>query len=75
MSNAKVTTPAEHRALLLRTMEGILEGKVSVPMANALASVSAEVHKNLKQEWEMRCYASENLTFEHGNIVKMIGSE
>ena len=68
----KITTPAEHRAILLSAMEALLEGRLNVQMANALSSISAEVHKNLKQEWDMRVYAAENLTLEHGQVVKMI---
>jgi len=70
--NNKITTPQEHRALLLAAMEALLEGRLNVQMANALASISAEVHKNLRQEWDMRVYAAENLTLEHGQVIKMI---
>jgi len=72
MNTIKITTPEEHRAILLAAMEALLEGRINVQMANALASVSAEVHKNLKQEWDMRVYAAENLTLEHGEVVKML---
>lgn len=75
MSQPKITTPEEHRAILLSAMEALLEGRLNVPMANALASMSAEVHKNLKQEWDMRVYAAENLTLEHGQVVKMLGAD
>jgi len=70
--NNKITTPQEHRALLLAAMEALLEGRLNVQMANALASISGEVHKNLRQEWDMRVYAAENLTLEHGQVIKMI---
>jgi hypothetical protein len=72
MKNIKITTPEEHRAILLAAMEALLEGRLNVQMANALSSISAEVHKNLKQEWDMRVYASENLTLSHGQVIKMI---
>ena len=68
----RITSPSEHRAILLMTMEGILEGKVSVPMANAIASVSSEVHRSLRQEWDMRVYAAENLSLDKGRVTKML---
>jgi len=74
MSKLKITTPQEHRAILLSAMEALLEGRLNVQMANALASISAEVHKNLKQEWDMRVYAAENLTLENGQVIKMLES-
>lgn len=73
MNNNKITSPAEHRALLLAAMEGLLESRVSVPMANALASISSEVHKSIRQEWDMRVYAAENLSLESGKVIKMLG--
>jgi hypothetical protein len=73
MRENKLQTPAEHRALLLAAMEALCEGRLNVAQANALAGLSAEVHKNLKQEWDMRVYAAENLTLEHGKVVKMLG--
>ena len=72
MSTLKITTPEEHRAILLSAMEALLEGRLNVNISNALAALSAEVHKNLKQEWDMRVYAAENLTLSHGQVIKMI---
>lgn len=72
MSALKITTPEEHRAILLSAMEALLEGRLNANMSNALAALSAEVHKNLKQEWDMRVYAAEHLTLAHGEVVKMI---
>jgi hypothetical protein len=70
----KITTPGEHRALLFSAIEAVCEGRLSVPQANAVSDLSAEVHKSLRQEWDMRVYAAENLTLEHGKVVKMLGS-
>ena len=68
----KITTPQEHRALLLAAMEAVCEGRVNVAQANALTGLSAEVHKSIRQEWDMRVYAAENLTIEQGRVVKML---
>lgn len=68
----KVTTPAEHRALLLASIEAVAEGRMNVSQANAIVGLSTEVHKSIRQEWDMRVYAAENLSIESGKIVKMI---
>lgn len=73
MAQNKITTPAEHRALLLSAMEAVCEGRMNVSQANALVGLSGELHKSIRQEWDMRVYAAENLTLEHGRVVKMLG--
>ena len=66
----RITTPAELRSLLLECAVRVMEGRTNVSQANAVASLSAEVHKSVRQEWEMRCYAAENLSLEDGRIVR-----
>jgi len=68
----KITTPAEHRALLLASIEAVCEGRMNVPMANAVVGLSAEVHKSIRQGWDMRVYAAENLCLENGQVTKML---
>ncbi len=68
----KITTPAEHRALLLGAIEAVCEGRMSVPQANAVTGLSAEVHKSIRQEWDMRVYAADNLSLAHGKVIKML---
>ena len=72
MRNNKITTPQEHRALLLAAMEAVCEGRLNVSQANALVGLSTEVHKSIRQEWDMRVYAAENLTLEQGRVIKML---
>lgn len=69
----KINTPNDLRAVLLLTIEGVLKGAVSVPQANAVSSLSEQVHSSLRQEWDMRCYAAENLTLKHGEVVRLLG--
>ena len=71
-SRIRITTPADHRAVLLQVMIGLLEGRVSVPMANAVSDISAEVHKSIRQEWDMRCYAADNLVLDKAQIIRLI---
>lgn len=72
MKQNKITSPSEHRALLLASIEAVCEGRMNVAQANAVTGLSGEVHKSIRQEWDMRVYASENLTLEHAKVVKML---
>lgn len=49
----KINSPAELRTILLQCMEMLIEGKMSVNQANAVASLSSEAHKSIRQQWEM----------------------
>lgn len=71
----KIVTPQDHRALLIASMEAVCEGRMNVSQANAIVGLSGEVHKSIRQEWDMRVYAAENLTIEQGRIVKMLESQ
>jgi len=52
----KVTTSAELRSMLGATIEALLEGRIEVARANAVASLSSELHKSIKSEFEMMNY-------------------
>lgn len=75
MENRKITTANDLRGALLASIEGVLEGRVNVAQANAVASLSGELHKSLKQEWDMRIYANENLTLDSGKVIKLLEGE
>jgi hypothetical protein len=47
----KIDNSAQLRAILLQTMTLLIEGKLSVPQANAIANLSAEQHKSLKDSF------------------------
>ena len=50
MNAPKVKTPAQHRALLLSAMQAVYERRMSVPPANAVIGLSAQVHENIALE-------------------------
>lgn len=75
MKHLRITTPSEHRALLIATMEAVLDGRVNVAMANSVVGLSAEVHKSIRQEWDMRVFAAENINIESGKLMKMIEAD
>jgi hypothetical protein len=53
----------------------VLEGRVNVGQANAIVGLSAELHKSIRQEWDMRVYASENITLHNGKLLKLLGND
>ena len=64
-----IRTPEALRATILEAIEAVLEGRINVAQANAVSSLSAELHKSIKAEWDMRCYAAENLSYEQARLV------
>jgi len=75
VSENKIGTSSDLRAVLLASIEGVLEGRVNVGQANAVIGLSAELHKSIRQEWDMRVYASENLTLQNGKLLKLLDNE
>ena len=65
----KINSPAELRSILLQTMTSLLEGKVSVPQANAVAALSTEAHKSIRQQWDMTLHLIENPELEGSGYV------
>jgi hypothetical protein len=56
----KINSPAELRSILLQTMAAVIEGKMSVPQANAVVGLSSEAHKSIRQQWDMTLHLAEN---------------
>jgi len=75
VSENKIGTSSDLRAVLLASIEGVLEGRVNVGQASAVIGLSAELHKSIRQEWDMRVYASENLTLQNGKLLKLLDNE
>ena len=72
MESKKMVNAHDLRVALLATIEGVLDGRVDVAQANAVASLSTELHKSISQEWDMRVYANKNLTLDSGEVVKIL---
>jgi len=75
MSENKIGTSSDLISVLLSSIEGVLEGRVNVGQANAIVGLSAELHKSIRQEWDMRVYASENITLHNGKLLKLLGND
>lgn len=68
----RLTRPQEHREFLLEAMRGVMDGKVPINAANAIATLSSEVHSSIEQEWKMRVYMHENhREIEHAPTVML----
>jgi len=72
MPTRKIGTASDLRGVLLATIEGVIEGRVTVAQANAVAQLSGELHKSIRQEWDMRIYAHEHLAIDKGKIVNLL---
>ena len=70
-SFVQITEPAEWRALLMNAAVGVLDQRVTVSQANSVAALSVEVHKSIRQEFDMRCYAAENLAIRDGRVLRL----
>lgn len=71
----KIITANDLRGALLATIEGVLEGRVNVGQANAVAALSGELHKSIRQEWDMRVYANENIALDKGRVLLLLDGE
>ena len=72
MRESKVVNAHDLRCALLSAIDGVLEGRINVAQANAVAAISTEVHKSIRQEWDMRVYANENLTLRDSEVTKLL---
>ena len=75
MNERKIITANDLRGALLASIEGVLEGRVNVSQANAVVGLSGELHKSIRQEWDMTVYANENLSLDAGKVIKLIGTD
>lgn len=73
----KINTPSELREVLGETIVALLEDKINVKSSEAVVGLSNEIHKSITQEWEMRVYMAEQLTYKQSSAVEGIitGSE
>ena len=69
-----IRNPAELRSLLAQSIVALLEGRIDIGRANAIVGLSSEMHKSMKQEWDMRCYVAESLHLEGANIKRIASS-
>lgn len=69
----QVTTPAELRSLLIESARAVVDGRVTVPQANAVSGLSAEVHKSMKMEYVGQIIDSGGYSIEGGRLIEAMG--
>jgi hypothetical protein len=74
MNKSNIGNASELRAALLLAIEAVCAGRMNVSQANAVVGLSAEVHKSIRQEWDMRVYAAENFAMQNGEVIKLLDS-
>lgn len=72
MTERKIVTAADLRGVLLASIEAVLEGRINVAQANSVVGLSGELHKSIRQEWDMRVYANENLSLQAGQVIQLL---
>jgi hypothetical protein len=70
-----IKTANDLRLAIMQTIEGVIDGKVSVTHAKAVAELSEQVHKSLQQEWDMRVYAHEHFSLDKAGAIVLLGSD
>ena len=66
-----IKSPDEWRGMLMSAAVAVLDGRVNIAQANSVIGLSTEVHKSLRQEWDMRRYVSESITINHGRLIRL----
>jgi hypothetical protein len=70
VSTPKITNACELRAVLLLAIEAVCAGRMTASQANAVVGLSSEIHKSIRQEWDVRVYASDRFALENGKVLK-----
>ena len=66
-----INSPSELRRALLDCIAATIEGRLDVARLNAIVGASAELHKSIKQQWDMKIYAAEHLAM-YGELPPLI---
>jgi len=69
----KETKPEELRAILVSSIRAVIDGQITVPQANAISSLSSEVHKSVKMEYVGQILAKEKVLIRNGKIIDQLG--
>lgn len=72
---AKITTANDLRGALLGSIEKLLNNEINIGQANAIVGLSAELHKSIKQEWEMRKEANEIYAMDKSEVIALLVGE
>ena len=71
----EVTSPSELRSLLIASAKAVVDGRLTVQQANAVSSLSSEVHKSLKMEYVGQIIDSGTYDIQDGRLIDVMGSK
>lgn len=69
--NSAPTGYADHRAILNAAIRAVIDGKLNVQRANAVAALSSEVHKNIRLEMVGVALSDRAMAIENGKLVQI----
>jgi hypothetical protein len=69
-NNIRVENSDDLRSLLIAAARAVIDGKLNVQRANAVASLSAEVHKSIRLEMVGKALSDKSMAIENGRLVE-----
>jgi hypothetical protein len=64
-------TPNEFRGILIAATQAVIDGRINVQQANAVAGLASEVHKSVRLEIVGQALSDKNIAIEGGQLVKL----
>lgn len=69
-TSVNIENPDELRSLLVAAARAVIDGKLNVQRANAVASLSSEVHKSIRLEMVGQALSEKSMAIENGKLVE-----
>ena len=70
MKDISVQTPDDLRSLLIAASRAVIDGKLNVQRANAVAALSSEVHKSIRLELVGQALSDKSMAIENGKLIE-----
>ena len=70
MKDISVQTPDDLRSLLIAAARAVIDGKLNVQRANAVAALSSEVHKSIRLELVGQALSDKSMAIENGKLIE-----
>ena len=66
------TSPVELRSLLIESARAVVDGRITVQQANAVSSLSSEIHKSLKMEYVGQMIDNGQYEIQGGKLIDVL---
>lgn len=70
MKDISVQTPDDLRSLLIAAARAVIDGKLNVQRANAVAALSSEVHKSIRLDLVGQALSDKSMAIENGKLIE-----